>query len=83
MVHSLTPAKWYQTSSISRLPALLFFNETGKLSLQTDAFVRRSRMLNSINYMLEKAYLKDWTYQQFARSKAIERSLQKDQTAKQ
>ena len=73
-----TPAEWYKQSAFSRLPALMFFNEGGKLALKTDALVLKSRMLNSINYMREKAYLKDWTYQQFARSKAIERSLQTD-----
>ncbi len=69
-----TPSKWYKESEFSRVPALMFFNETGGMSLKTDAYVLRNRMLNSINYMREKAYLKDWTYQQFARSKAIERS---------
>ena len=69
-----TPSKWYKESEFSRVPALMFFNNTGGLSLKTDAYIRSDRMLNSINYMREKAYLKDWTYQQFARSKAIERS---------
>jgi len=77
-----TPARWYKESSFSRLPALMFFNETGKLSLKTDAYVLHNRMMNSINYMLEKAYLKDWTYQQFARSKGIERNLQQVKSAK-
>jgi len=71
-----TPAKWYKQSSFSRLPAIMFFNETGALSLKTDAYVLENRMINSINYMREKAYLKDWSYQQFARSKGIERSQQ-------
>lgn len=73
-----TPAKWYKQSSFSRLPALMFFNETGSLSLKTDAYVLENRMMNSINYMREKAYLKDWTYQQFARSKAIEKFQQQE-----
>ena len=73
-----TPAKWFKQSDFSRLPALMFYNETGDLSLKTDAYVLHHRMMNSINYMREKAYLKDWTYQQFARSKAIERSQQQE-----
>ena len=73
-----TPAQWYKKSTFSRLPALMFFNESGQLSLQTDAYVMPNRMMNSINYMREKAYIKGWTYQQFARSKGIERSLQKE-----
>ena len=73
-----TPAQWYKKSTFSRLPALMFFNESGKLSLQTDAYVMPNRMINNINYMHEKANIKGWTYQQFARSKGIERSLQKE-----
>ncbi len=69
-----TPAEWYNNTTFSRVPALIFYNEKGEQSLDTDALVQEGRMLNSLNYMLEKAYLKDWTYQQFARSKAIERS---------
>ncbi len=76
-----TPTKWYQQSTFSRLPALAFYNEKGKQSLKTDALVQDGRMMNSLNYMLEKAYLKDWTYQQFARSKAIERNLKEQATA--
>ena len=70
-----TPTKWYKQSTFSRLPALVFYNEKGKQSLKTDALVQDRRMINLLNYMLEKAYLKGWTYQQFARSKAIERNL--------
>ena len=69
-----TPAKWFKQSGFSRLPALMFYNETGDLSLKTDAYVLHNRMMNSIYYMREKAYLKDWIYQQFARSKAIDKS---------
>ena len=35
-------------------------------------------MMNSLNYMLEATYEKGWTYQRFARTKAIARSLAKD-----
>ncbi len=71
-----TPADWYANTGFSRLPALLFFEETGKEVLRTDALVLRQRMVNSLMYTLERAYEKDWTYQRFARSKAIERSQQ-------
>ncbi len=69
-----TPSQWYQQTIFSRLPALMFVNEKGELALSTDSLVQEGRMMNSLNYMLEKAYLKNWTYQQFARSKAIARS---------
>lgn len=70
----ITPALWYAQTSLSRVPALLFFDKRGHEVLKTDALVLHQRMMNSLNYVLEEAYKKDWTYQQFARSKAIERS---------
>jgi hypothetical protein len=30
-------------------------------------------MLNSLMFVLERAYEKDWTYQRFARARALER----------
>ncbi len=73
----LTPAAWFQQANFSRVPALLFFNEQGEQVLQTDALVKRQRMMNSCFFVLEKAYDKGWTYQRLARSKAIERAQQK------
>lgn len=73
----ITPALWYRQASLSRVPALLFFDERGNEVLKTDALVLHQRMKNSLNYVLEQAYKKDWTYQQFARSKAIERFQRK------
>lgn len=71
----VTPASWYDEWGFSRAPSLLFFNEAGKQVLKTDSLVLHNRMMNSLNFMLEKAYEKGMNYQQFARSKAIERSL--------
>lgn len=73
-----TPSQLYEQAEFTRLPALMFFNEAGKVVLKTDALVLRGRMMNSLNYVLEKAYKKDWTYQQFARSKALAASLIKE-----
>jgi thioredoxin-related protein len=71
-----TSAEWYTDTGFTRLPAMLFFEEDGKEVLRTDALMLRQRMMNSLMYTLERAYEKDWTYQRFARSKAIERSQQ-------
>jgi len=68
-----TPKSWFNQVAFTRVPALLFFDEKGNEVLKTDALVLRQRMMNSLYYVLERAYEKDWTYQQFARSKAIER----------
>jgi thioredoxin-related protein len=73
----LTPAAWFQRANFSRVPALLFFNEQGEQVLETDALVKRQRMMNSCFFVLEKAYEKGWSYQRLARSKAIERAQQK------
>jgi thioredoxin-related protein len=73
----ITPASWYKQEGFSRTPALLFFNETGHAALKTDNLVLEQRMVNSINYVNERAYLKGWSYQRFARTKAIERNLKK------
>jgi thioredoxin-related protein len=54
-------------------PTLLFFEENGREVLRTDALVLPQRMVNSLLYTLERAYEKEWTYQRFARSKALER----------
>lgn len=74
----ITPYQWYQQAEFTQLPALLFVNEAGKQVLKTDAFVRHHRVINSLNYVLEKAYNKDWTYQQFVRSKALAARLKKE-----
>jgi thioredoxin-related protein len=68
-----TPADWYAMTEMSNLPALLFFDENGREVLRTDALVLGQRMMNSLMYTLERAYEKHWTYQRFARSKALER----------
>jgi len=68
-----TPSAWFADAEFTRTPALMFFDEHGTRVLETDALVLRQRMMNSLNYVLERAYEKGWTYQRFARSKAIER----------
>lgn len=80
--NKITPAQWYKQAGFSRTPALLFFSETGQAAIKTDNLVLQQRMMNSINYMNERAYAKGWSYQRFARSKAIERNPQKAAGAK-
>lgn len=73
----ITPAQWYAQEEFTRLPSLMFIDPDGNTSLKTDSLVLSNRMLNSMNYMLEKAYKKGWTYQRFARKQAIERNMAK------
>ncbi|MGD2160220.1 MAG: thioredoxin fold domain-containing protein [Gammaproteobacteria bacterium] len=72
-----TPATWFRQTAFSRLPALVFFDERGNEVLKTDALVLPQRMMNSLFYVLERAFEKGWTYQRFARSRGIEK-LQRD-----
>lgn len=71
------PQAWYRQTGLSNTPALLFFDETGKPLLQTDALVLRQRMLNSLNFVLDRAYDKGWSYQRYARSRGLERQAQR------
>jgi len=73
----ISPASWFNQAGFSRLPALVFYSEKGHEALKTDTLIMRNRMMNSINYVLERAYIKGWSYQRFARSKAIERNMKK------
>lgn len=68
-----TPSRWFADTAFTREPGLLFFDERGREVLRTDALVQRQRMLNSVHFVLERAYEKGWTYQRFARSKSSER----------
>jgi thioredoxin-related protein len=68
-----SPAAWYRQSVFSRLPALVFFDEQGNEVLSTDALVLQQRMMNSLSYVLERAYEKGWSYQRFARTKGMEK----------
>lgn len=63
----ISPSLWYEQAKFTRTPAILLFNEEGKEVLKTDALVMRLRMVNSLKYVLERAYDKGWTFQQFGR----------------
>lgn len=68
-----TPANWYKDEKISYVPAMLFFDEQGREVLRIDAVAHRNRVTNALNFVLDKAYLKGWTYQRYARTKSIEK----------
>jgi thioredoxin-related protein len=78
-----TPAAFYSDSAMNRVPALIFYDESGIKALETDALVLESRMMNSINYTLDKAHEKEWTYQRYARTRSIERSLKQQEASTQ
>jgi hypothetical protein len=74
-----TPAAWFASEGFSRVPALLFVDENGNPVLRNDSVIERQRMLNMSGLVLDKKYADGWTYQQYARSKAIERNRQAQQ----
>jgi len=74
-----TSSSLFRKYAFSRVPAIAFFDMGGSTVLKTDALVLRQRMMNSLNFVLEKAYKKGWSYQKFARTKAIERYQKKQQ----
>lgn len=78
-----TPTSWYDQTTFSRVPALLFFDEKGNEVLRIDTLVLHQRMMNSLNYVLERAYKNGWTYQRFARTKGIERNRKKQDELKE
>ena len=69
-----TPAKWYADEGFTQTPALLFIDEAGNAVLRNDAVTERNRLLNMSGLVLDKKYLDGWSYQRYARSKAIERN---------
>jgi thioredoxin-related protein len=77
----IKPAQWYEKTGFTRVPAFLFFDEKGNEVLRTDALVLNQRLMNSLNFVLERAYEKGWTYQRFARTKGAERRRQQQATS--
>ena len=71
-------AAWFAREEFTRLPALLYADEAGQTVFKTDAVLERQRMLNACGLVLERAYEKGWSYQRYARSRALERSATVD-----
>jgi len=74
-----TPASWYEQVEFTHVPALVLIDPNGNESMKTDTLVLKQRMMNTLNYMLEGAYEKGWTYQRFARSQGSKRHAVKNQ----
>ena len=78
-----TPAKWFATEAFTRVPAMLYIDEQGEAVFRNDAITERNRMLNMSGLVLEKKYLDGWSYQRYARSKAIARNLAAQKASEQ
>jgi thioredoxin-related protein len=68
-----TPLQWSALLGLAHAPALVFFDEKGREVLRIDAVVFKQRMVRSLEYVLEKAYLRDIPYQRFTREKSLGR----------
>jgi thioredoxin-related protein len=68
------PKRWFEDLNLGRVPALAFFNESGRLVLASDALLLKNRMNNSIGFVLERAYEQGWNYQRYARSQGIKKA---------
>lgn len=67
------PAAWADALGFTQHPALAFFDEGGRAVLTSDGLILKSRMMNSIGFVTERAFERGWTYQRFARSRAMAR----------
>jgi thioredoxin-related protein len=68
-----TASDWLADLGFHRTPALAFFDQSGKLVLQSDALMLRQRLENTLGYVLERAYEDGISYQRFARRRSIAR----------
>lgn len=68
-----TPAAWYRDLGFTDLPALVFVSEQGVAVLQSDALLLKNRMNNSLGFLRDRAHEKGWTYQRYARTRAMGR----------
>jgi len=64
-----TSSSLFRKYAFSRMPAIAFFNVRGNAVLKTDAVVLPQRMINSLNFVLEKVYKKGATYQKYAKQR--------------
>lgn len=69
-----TPAQWFAAEAFTRVPAMLYIDEQGEAVFRNDAVTERTRLLNMSGLVLDKKYLEGWSYQRYARNKAIARN---------
>ena len=73
---SATLFRWY---AFNRMPAIAIFDVDGHAVLKTDSHLLPRRMMNFLNFVLEKAYEKGWTYKQFANTKSDDKAVMKSE----
>ena len=69
----LTPLRWISGLGLTYLPGMIFFDEAGREVLRNDSLTYRQRMTRSLQYVLDKAYLRDIHFQRYTREKSLER----------
>jgi len=68
----LTPLRWAEELELAHLPAMIFFDEAGREVLRNDSLSYRQRMSRSLQYVLDKAYLRGISFQRYTREKTME-----------
>lgn len=69
----LTPLRWAEELGLAHLPAMVFFDEAGREVLRNDALSYRQRTQRSLQFVLDKAYLRGILFQRYTREKSMER----------
>jgi thioredoxin-related protein len=69
----LTPQRWSSALGLAEPPAMVFFDESGREVLRIESVIYRHRMVRSLGYVLDKAYLRDIPFQRYTREKTLER----------
>ena len=68
-----SPVEWAKHLGVLRVPALVFFDEAGQEVFRLESLILRQRMERALLYVLDKAYARGMTYQQFTREKTNEK----------
>jgi thioredoxin-related protein len=73
-----TPAAWHHELDLTRLPALVWFDERGNTVLKTDALVLKARFTNALGYVKDRAYARGLTFQRYARTQRLQRLMERN-----
>lgn len=68
-----TPLRWAEDLGLAQWPAMVFFDASGKEVLRNDSLTYRGRMVNALRYVLDQAYLRNISYQRYARERSLAR----------
>ncbi|SFV63570.1 thioredoxin SoxW [hydrothermal vent metagenome] len=65
-----TAKKWYSDLALTYTPAIVFFDEYGQEIIRKDAFFQTFHFQSILSYILDKAYLKQPSFQRYIEEKS-------------